>query len=161
TEGVRAMVVRSRVQGQPARDFQTMMNLLARAHQELDRLYWPALLVEAELLHEKDDMGEAVKVLHEALALNPRSAEAWFMLGSIGLCTLHCARAARAAGHLRELNEVHPLADLLIAESRLTQDDPEAALEILDPLLERQPQLREAHALRAAAMAILYDEPEM
>ena len=40
TEGVRALVVRARLQGQPGRDYQTMMTLLGRAHQELDRLYW-------------------------------------------------------------------------------------------------------------------------
>jgi hypothetical protein len=50
TDGVEAMLVRSRAQGQPARDFQTMMSLLGRAQQELDRLYWPALVSQAKLL---------------------------------------------------------------------------------------------------------------
>lgn len=158
TEGVRALLVRSRVQGQPARDFQTMMGLLARAHQELDRLYWPARLAEAQLLYDKHDMREAVTVLHETLALNPRCAEAWYLLGRIAIDTFDFAGANRAAGHLRQLNAEHPLANLLIAEARLTQDDPDAALEVINPFLESLPQLREAHALRAAAKAILYDE---
>lgn len=158
TEAVRAIMVRSRVLGQPARDFQSMMDLLARAHQQLDRLYWPARFAEAELLYEKHDISEAVKVLHETLDLHPRNADVWYMLGRIAVTTFDFAGANRAAGHLRQLNEAHPLADLLIAEARLTQDDPEATLEVIDPLIERLPQLREAYALRAAAKAILYDD---
>ena len=61
TEAVRAMIVRARIQGQPARDFQTMLDLLARAHQQLDRLYWPARLAEAELLYSKDERGRAAE----------------------------------------------------------------------------------------------------
>ncbi len=161
TDGVRALIVRSRVQGQPAQDFQTMMSLLGRAQRELDRLYWPALFTEAELLHDKDDTREAVNVLHEVLDLNPRSSEAWYMLGRIAVSTFDFAGAARAAEHLRQLNPEHPLADLLLAEAWLTQDDPEAAQERLMPLLDRLPKLRFGRALYAASHAILYDDEAM
>ena len=57
--------------------------LLARAHQELDRLYWPAKLAEAQLLFDKDNEQDAVEALHETLSLNPRCADAWFLLGRI------------------------------------------------------------------------------
>ncbi|MHC5004174.1 MAG: hypothetical protein ACYTJ0_13750, partial [Planctomycetota bacterium] len=77
TEGVRALMVRARLQGQPGRDFQSMLDLLARAHQELDRLYWPAKLAEAELLLEKDHEQEAIVAIYETLRLNPRCSEAW------------------------------------------------------------------------------------
>lgn len=161
TEGVRAIFIRSRVQGQPARDFQTMMQLLARAHQELDRLYWPAMLAEAELLYDKDDTREAVEALQQTLELNPRCAEAWYLLGRIAIDTFNFDGVYRAAENLRQLNAHHPLADLLITEVRLIQDDPDAALEKVNPLLERLPKLRKAHAFRAAAKAILYDEQAM
>ena len=158
TEGVRALMVRSRLRGQPSRDFQHMMDLLGKAHQELDRLYWPAKLSEAHLLLEKDNQKEALTALYETLKLNPRCSEAWYALGRVALDRFDFASAGVAAEALRRQNPDHPLADLLLAESRLIQDDPEGALELLEPLAARLPRLREAHALIAAAMAISYDE---
>src|SRR5690606_31471202 len=121
----------------PARDFHTMIGLLSRAHQQLDRLYWPARLTEGELLHEKDDAAAATEALRETLALNPRASEAWYMLGRIALRQFDFAAAGRAAGQLRTLNPSHPLAALLEAETRLMLDDPDSALAALEPLLER------------------------
>jgi len=158
TEAVRAMMVRARLQGQPARDFQTMLDLLGKARLEMDRLYWPASLTEGKLLFEKSKMKEAVQALHETLTLNPRSAEAWFLLGRIALRRFDFDSGRRAADTLRRFNPQHPLADLLQAESRLIQDDPEESLEVLDELLARRPHSRAAHGLRAAAFALLYDE---
>ena len=60
-----------------------MMTLLSRAHQQLDRLYWPAMLADAELLLDKENTREAVAALHQVLSLNPRCAEAWYMLGRV------------------------------------------------------------------------------
>lgn len=158
TEGVRALAIRARIQGQPARDFQSMMNLLARAGQEIDQLYWPSRLVEAELLLDKDNPREGVAALHEALSLNPRCGGAWYQLGRVAMDQFDFDGANRAAAALRRLNPRHPLADLLAVEAALVQDDPETAMQVLDPLLARLPRLRPALALRAAAQAILYDE---
>ena len=161
TEGVRALIVRARIQGQPARDYQTMHLLLTRAHQELDRLYWPARLAEAQLLIDKDNEKQAVDALHETLALNPRSADAWYTLGRVALRRFDFDSVTLAARHLQTLNPQHPLADLLRAESRLYRDDPDGAMELLAPLLERLPKLREALALVCAADALRYDEAAM
>ncbi len=161
TEGVRVMMIRARIQGQPARDYQTMMDLLARAHQELDRLYWPAKLAEAELLLDKDNAREGIDALHETLALNPRCAQAWYMLGRVALHRFDFNSALIAAGALRRLNSQHPLADLLEIEARLVQDDPDGAMEILTPLLKRLPHFRDALAYNAAAHALYYDEQAM
>jgi tetratricopeptide (TPR) repeat protein len=158
TEGVRALFVRARLQGQPTQDYQRMLELLTRAHQELDRLYWPAKLAEAKLLIDKDNEKQAVEALHETIDLNPRSADAWFTLGRVALRRFDFDSAALAAEHLRRLNPRHPLADMLLAESRLFRDDPEGALELLEPQLQRQPKLLEALALACAAEAIRYDE---
>lgn len=157
TDAVRAMFVRSRIEGQPARDFQTMIDLLGRAHQELDRLYWPARLAEAELLLDKDNTREAVEALHEVLELNPRCAAAWYELGTIALRTFDFGSAQRAADALRRIHPDHPLAALLGAEASLIEDDPDMALQLLDPLLARLPELRPALALAAAAHARRYD----
>ncbi|MCI0675962.1 MAG: tetratricopeptide repeat protein [Phycisphaerales bacterium] len=161
TDGVQALFIRARIQGQPGRDFQTMLGLLARAHQEIDRLYWPAKLAEAELLIDKDKLPEAIGALHETLSLNPRSSRAWYLLGRVALDRFDFDSALAAAAALRRLNRQHPLADLLVAEERLIEDDPEGAQEILAPVLERFPKLRPALALHVAAEALLYDEQAM
>ncbi len=158
TESVRAMTIRARLQGQPSRDYKTMMKILGRVHQELDRLYWPAKLAEAELLLDKDNTPQGVAALHEVLALNPRCADAWFKLGRVAVSQFDFDSAHLAADALRRLDAEHPLADLLLAEAALIQDDPDAAVELLDPVLEREPKLRSAVALRAAAAALFYDE---
>ncbi len=158
TDVVRGVVVQARIQGQPARDYQTMMTMLGRAHQEIDRLYWPAFLAEASLLVDKDNTPEAIAALHDTLELNPRCAAAWYALGRIALKRFDFGSAQLAADRLRRLNRRHPLADLLLAESRLVQDDPTGALDLLDPLVERHPHMRDALALAAAAQAIRYDD---
>ena len=159
-EGVRAMIVRARVQGQPSRDFQTMMGLLGRARNELDRLYWPASMTEARLLRDKDNFEEGVAALHDALSLNPRCADAWYELGRVALERFDFASASTAAGALRRLNPHHPLAALLEVEAALIQDDPETANAILKPVLESLPSLRPALALQAAATALSYNEAD-
>lgn len=156
-EGVRTLIVRAEIEGQPARDYRAMMDLLARARTAHDRLHWPAHLVEARLLREKDNLEEAVKALHETLALNPRQADAWHMLGEIAVTNFDFDAAAAASRALRRLNPRHPLADLVDARVRLVERDPEGALAILMPLLDRHPRLRDALALRAAAEAVRYD----
>jgi len=161
TEGVRMLIIRARIAGQPARDFQTIVSLISRVHQELDRLYWPARLEEAKLLADKDNAQDAVDALHEVLELNPRCAEAWYELGRLAIQRFAFDAAAQAADNLRRLNPGHPLAALLLAESMLTQNDPEGAGDELAPLLERYPTMRPALAYHAAAQAIMYDEPAM
>lgn len=158
TEGVRALMIRARLTGQPAGDYRTMMSHLARAGQELDRLCWPARLTEAELLLEKYNSRDAIAALHETLRFNPRCAQAFYDLGRIALSRFGFDSAGDAMDALRSLNPQHPLADLLHAESRLVQNDAEEALYVLRRLTDRLPRLRPAHALAAAATALLYDE---
>ena len=161
TEGVRMLIIRARISGQPARDYQTIISLLSRVHQELDRLHWPARLVEAQLLAEKDNEQDAIAALHEVLAMNPRCAEAWYELGRIALQRWAFEAGVQVADTLRRLNPGHPLAALLLAESALIQNDPDAARDELAPLLERYPTMRPALAYRAATEAISYDESAM
>ncbi|UCD74383.1 MAG: tetratricopeptide repeat protein [Phycisphaerales bacterium] len=161
TEAVRVLALRSRLQAAPADEFHHMMRLLARVHQNLDRLYWPALLAEARLLLEKRDEEDAVKALHETLRLNPRCAEAWHLLGRIALERFDFDSVHAATDRLLSLNPEHPLATLLTAEARIIQDDPADAIAQLEPLLRLRPTFRTALALKAAAFASLYDWPSM
>jgi len=161
TEGVRALILRARIEGEPASGFQNMMSLLGRAHQQLDRLYWPATLIEAQLLSEKDNMREAAEALHKTLSLNPRCAPAWYELGRLALKQFDFDSAATASASLRRLNDNHPLAAMLDAESRMIQDDPEGALDVIKPVLKRLPKQRRALALKAAAHAVHFDDDAM
>lgn len=157
-EGVRSLMVRSRLRGQPARDYQTMLDLLATARERYDRLHWPVLLTEARLLLDKDNMPEALAVLQQALQLNPRCAEAWYELGLTSVARFDFDGARSAASALRAIRPAHPLADLLLAESAMIQNDPDLALQLLDGVLSRYPKQRTALALRCAAIALTYDE---
>ena len=157
TEAVQALAIGARIEGRPARDYRNIMALLARAHQGIDRLYWPAKLAEAELLLEKHNTPQAIAALHEALALNPRCARAWYELGRIALGRVDFPSVRAAMSALRRLQPGHPLAELLHAEMRLMRNDPEEARYVLRRLMDRLPQLRQAHALHTAACALLYD----
>lgn len=154
---VEAMSIRGRVQGRPSRDYRAMMELLGRVRDDLDRLDWRSRLVEARLLLEKHNRVEAVGALREVLGLNPRCAEAWYLLGRIALGGFDFDSAARAVAALRRLDVGNPLAALIEAESALINDDPDLAVDVLDRLLAREPSMREAQALRAAADAVAYD----
>lgn len=154
---VRCVMVIQAAEGGGGDDHQGLINALSRAHQELDRLYWPAHLCEAKLLDEKSNRPAAVAALHETLALNPRCAEAWAMLGGIAVDSFDFDGAASAARALRRLNPEHPYAAMLLTDSALTQNDPDAAEDHLRPLLETRPHLRRALALRAAIDAVRYD----
>ncbi|MDG2032033.1 MAG: tetratricopeptide repeat protein [Phycisphaerales bacterium] len=156
-DAVEAMSIRGRVEGRPSRDYQAMMKLLGRARNDLDRLDWRSRLLEARLLVEKHNKAEAIPALYEVLGLNPRCAEAWYLLGRIGLGGFDFDSATRAIAALQRLDEENPLASLLQAESALINDDPDLAIFILDQLLEREGAMREALALRAAADAVAYD----
>jgi len=158
TDGVLAMLVRARVRGQPSRDHQTMLTLLAQAHQDLDRFHWPSRLVEGMLLLEKDDIVHAVEALHETLELNPRSSEAWFALGEAALSRFDFGGTVAAATALRRTNPEHPLAAMLLAGMALVQDDPETAARELAPVLDRYPRQRRALAIDAAIEAMRYDD---
>ncbi|MDY7109425.1 MAG: tetratricopeptide repeat protein [Planctomycetota bacterium] len=158
TEGARAMAIRARLTGPSTDEYRRMMSQLARAGGELDRLYWPARLAEAELLLEKHNDDDAIVALHETLSFNPRCAQAFRLLGQIALSRFDFESAREAIDALRALNPRHPLADLLCVESRLVQNDPEEALYVVRRLTDRLPRLRAAHALAAAATALLYEE---
>src|SRR5690606_4329950 len=169
TDVALAMAVRIRLAG-PAPDegvtYQRMLSLLTDAHQRRDRLFWPAMVVEAELLHSRDNTPEAQQAAQQALALNPMSARASALLGRIAVDQFDFTAAEQMATRLRaigspldfsESETASAAADLIQARSRLRQRDPEGALGWVDSALARYPQDREALALRAAAVAASFD----
>jgi len=165
TMGVRLLIIRARTVGveQGAGDYELMAQLLATARDELDRLYWPARLAEAQLLDSRDNRPQAREALFETLALNPGSAEAWRALGEAHVRGFNFDAAEAVAIELDRLVDrmrsgaTSPYATLIRARSLLRQKEPRKAAETLDTLLVKHPTMREALALRTAIAAVYRD----
>jgi len=161
-EGVRALMVRNRLRGpgragQASADFQTLMQLLGRAKNELDRLSWKARLVEAEVLWEKDNAPEAQAAVTEVLSLNPRCARAWRLLGDMGVSGFDFDRAESVALRLDALAEGSADAAVVRARAALRRRDPALAEWVLSRALATYPEHRELLAAQAATAAVRFD----
>ena len=145
------------------RDFEAMLDLLSGLRQRVDRVDPRPRLLEGRLLLERGNAGEGVPALHEALALNPRAAEAWLSLGLLAARTFDFDGAERAAASLDRLADLSGPGGpsiggtLIRARAALVQNDPDLAAELLDRLLEDHPNQPDALALRAATAAVRYD----
>ncbi len=154
----RAVSDLARLEGRPAAEYHAVMGWLGRIYAELDPLYWPARVTEAQLLTEKSNLPEAGKTWLETLAVNPRSGEAWYGLGSLSVRTYNFSRAANAVAQLRAVNPTHLLADIVEVRSFLQQKDVDSARAVLEPAILRYPTQRELSALLAATEAMAYDQ---
>lgn len=168
TEAAKALRIRARVQGRPASDFTHLMQLLSRASQQLDRLYWPAILEQADLLYDKDNPREAMAAAVEALSLNPRAAKAWAILGRMAVDAFDFGRSEGVALRLEEIERetrgldgsadvASPFAAEIRARASLRQNDPDFAHQALAGALERYDRDPELLAMSAAATALRYD----
>ncbi|MBY0311258.1 MAG: hypothetical protein K2W85_04250 [Phycisphaerales bacterium] len=178
-EGVRVLAIRTRLRG-PAQagnspaDYTAMMQLLADARTRLDRLAWPVILVEAELLYDKDNRGQAAEALEQVLTLNPTSADAWTLLGRLTVDSFNFGSTEKIARRLDLLagdwtgtdpddlgedlpGSVSPQAAKLIARTQLRQSEGKLALEVLGPAMARYPNMPELRALKCAAEAVGFD----
>lgn len=159
-EAVRGMMLRSAIagtQGSGGQDYRAMLALLSRARTELDRLYWPAHLAEAELLASKDQRREATQAALETLTLNPSCAAAWALLGRAAVDSFNIDAAEKVAARLDALAPDSARAAAILARARLRQSDAPGALALLAPALERLPNSRMLLALRAASAAQAYE----
>jgi tetratricopeptide (TPR) repeat protein len=171
-EAVRCLAILARLRGPTnageGGDFHAMMAILDRIVNQVDRLYWPARLVQAELLYEKDNSPEAGKALQEVLSLNPACGHAWAMLGQLAVDSFSFESNERYAARLDELSEQFaaapgaaagsPWAAALRARAFLRLNDPDEASKSLDPALARYPRWREGLAVRCAIEAVRYGE---
>jgi tetratricopeptide (TPR) repeat protein len=164
-----------------AGDFQALMDLLARAR-SLDPLLWSARVAEAELLMDKDNFAQAEEALREALALNPRSAEALGLLAQMAVSALDLGSAQEMAARLDRLSRLPALdattdagdeepdeADakrevgdsalgaLVRARAMLRQNDPELSDQALRAGLVRWPERRDLLAMVPAIEGVRYD----
>lgn len=158
TAAARAIVLLAHLEGRPSQDYQLALRLLSKAYQEIDPLYWPARVAEAELLMSKDNREEAAAALEEALTYNPKAGEAWYLLGRLSVESYNFDVASDISRRLRQINPLHPLADLLDIRSFLRQRDVASARRVLQPALSSFPKSRELLALSAATAAMAYDD---
>ena len=152
-----AFITLARLEGRPAQDYHLAMRMLAKARQDIDRLYWPALIAESKLLAEKHNGPEARKALLDALRLNLSNGEAWYMMGSMASATFNFEIAGKSLEKLRSINKEHLLADMLEVRLALQQKDYPTAQKVLDKSLKRYPKQRELLALQAATYALKHD----
>lgn len=158
TAAAQAVVMLARLEGRPAADFHLANQLLSKAHEEVDPLYWPAYVAEAELLMAKGNPRQSMEAVGQALSLNPKSSEAWYLFGSMRTRFFDFDSANKAVAQLRAINPEHPLADALAVEIALRQKDVATAQETIAPALKRYPTHRKLLALNAATQALAYDE---
>jgi tetratricopeptide (TPR) repeat protein len=149
----RAALVRGELEPRSVADWQRVLDALGRARQAIDRLHWPSLLVEGTLLAERHHPEQAIPALVQAIQLGPKASEIWYRLGMMAVERFSFEDAERAVKALKRARAGHPLALLLEARVALERRDPDLAAQALDRLLEREPRMLEALALRASASA--------
>jgi len=161
SEAARAALALARIRGAESKDavgYQPLLNALARARDQLDRLSWRASLAEAMLLYEKDKYADVGQALETVLTLNPRCADAWALLGQAAVDGFDFPRAEAIAARLDDLAG-GPSIDgaALRAAIRLRLSEGDAAERELSPLLQRYPKHRRLRALWAASAGARFD----
>ena len=154
TAAAEGMILLAQLEGLPAANYQEAMNLLGQAHEQIDPLYWPALVAEAETLMARDNLRDANKSLVEALRLDPKSSRAWYDFGVIGVDTYDFGKVTLALKQLRTINPDHLLADELQIREALTQKDIHTARRVVIAAIKRYPNQRDLLALQAATQAL-------
>lgn len=172
-EGARGLMIRARIVGPEldrGQDYRVIMGLLARARDELDRLYWPAHVAEAELLYEKDNPQQAQEALIEALRLNPRIAAAWRLSGEMTVGAFDFPRTESISARLDRVATLDvlegaevppsPFGRIIMAKASLRQRDAELAEDLVAEVVSRFPLMRSARALEPAVAAAKFDYVE-
>jgi tetratricopeptide (TPR) repeat protein len=183
---VRSCVLLARLQPAPVKgevatpkvSFQQLLDALAFARDNIDRLDPEPYMAEVLLLLEKNNYAEASEAMQQAVALSPRSTEAWRVAGELAAQTFDFPRARRVAATLDAIAQENATAD---AEAEDDSDTPppslagtivrttialreiegQQAIEELSPALTLYPTQRRLLALRAAAHAVAFDDASM
>lgn len=176
---VESCVLLSRLQPAPPRgevaspkvDFQQLLNVLAHARDNVDRLAPEPSIAEVMLLLEKNSFDQASEAMEEAIALAPRNHELWLLAGELAAQGFDFEKAERIASTLDELaaggdgavqGSAASLAGTMVrAMVRLRQIEGQQALSELAGISEQFPGQRRVRALRAAAHAVAFDDAAM
>lgn len=157
-----ALEVLGRTRGVDKGKFQGMLDRLGAAG-ERDKLDWRPSLAEGRLLLAHHATTDGVKALHQALSLNPRLAEAWYLLGTTAARQFDFESADAAVRHLEEVSPAGPLGALLRAHIALVRMDADGAAEAARSVLAMPGAAthREAMALLAAAQSLRLGDEAM
>lgn len=172
---VRALLLRARVSGvggEPEDEYARLLSILTSVHQVRDRLYWPAMLAEAELLVERGARSDGVAALQQVLSLHPRNARAWALLGGMYVDGFDLARAMGVAQQLDRLvgsawresgaeatsDQVSVDASLIRARRWVRQSDYEFASDALEGALRVAGGSPSVLAASAGVAALSYDD---
>jgi tetratricopeptide (TPR) repeat protein len=166
-DAVKMLQLRARVAGASGDDFKTMMGMLAYARDEMDRLYWPAWELEAELLIEKDNRATAVETLQQGLSMCPKSAMLHGLQAQLGVDGFNFEAVDKITAVLtkqhesvykdHEVDRVSPIAAMVGARGYMRQREGAQAGELLNGVLARFPNHTTARALSIAASALDYN----
>jgi tetratricopeptide (TPR) repeat protein len=162
-----------------AADYKALLKRLDDVVNTVDRLSWPTMLAQAELLAEHDNKQEAAQTLQRAIALNPACARAWALLGRnmvdgfmFGQVETIAKRLDLLAGgssasedpdtlppevEAADPGAVSPEGAILIARILLRQSEGAQAVTILAPHIARFPRSPRLLALNCAALAVSFD----
>ncbi|MEM6552416.1 MAG: tetratricopeptide repeat protein [Planctomycetota bacterium] len=159
TAAARAIVLLARLEGRAGlEDFRLAMSLLEQARKDLDPLYWPAIVAEAEILLSKGNKPEAAQAAQQAMSLNPRSGDAALVMGRLLVDRFDFAGAEGVVSLMRSVDKDHPVADHIEVMSLLRQKDAPAARETIDAALSRYPSKRSLLILKTLVEALAYDD---
>lgn len=156
-----SLILQAKIIDVSGKSFEQVVSILGHVDQKVDRLYWPAKLVLADLLAEKDNQQQAKDTYLEILSLNPKCSEALYGLGQLGLNSFDFELVEEIFGELTRINKEHPLALILAAQMDLYQGLPDECERKLKQVLSNWPLYRPALALYAACNALWYDEDGM
>ncbi len=135
--------------------------MLQPAYDVVDRTWWPARIAAGDLLRAKfnnDAEDGSVSDYRAALRINSNLPEAHVGLGAVALDGWAFEEVERRAALALETNPVFPPALHLLTRKLITERRYTEATEQADKALEVNPRDLVAIALRAAALACLYDD---
>ena len=150
-------------------DYEAIKELISYARDRVDRLDWRLRVIEAELLYEHHNLGDAHAAAVEALRLNPRAIRPMMLIGQIAVDGFDFDTAERIADGIDALSSAFLVGEdapdaprisdggaILRARVALRRKDPEDAERALDPALARFPDHPMLRALEASAAAGAY-----
>ncbi len=157
-----AMEVLARTTPLDARQFQSVLDRLG-AVAATNQLDWESRLAEGRVLLAHHATVDGAKALQSALAIHPRLAEAWYLLGRAAARQFDFDSAERAIAQLESISPAGPLGALLRAHIALVRTDADGAAEAARAVLSMPGAggHREAMALLAAAQSLRLGDDAM
>ncbi len=145
----------------PSRTQHVLNEMLQVAYSRIDRGYWPARVVAADLLrdkHNNDEEDGSVSDYHAALKINPNLPEAHVGLGEVALERWGFEEVEKRADLALKVNPNFAPALNLLAEKYLLERRYQQAITSAEKALAINPNDLTALSLAAAAYACMYDQ---